>query len=56
MTGTIQQAAAEIVALINSRPATPSEAEIAAIIGRVGTGTLAAMSPAHAELFGSGAA
>ena len=51
MTGTIQQAAAEIVALINSRPATPSEAEIAAIIGRVGTGTLAAMSPAHAELF-----
>ena len=51
MTGTIQQAAAEIVALINSRPNTPSEAEIAAIIGRVGTGALAAMSPAHAELY-----
>jgi hypothetical protein len=51
MTGTIQQAAAEIVALINSRPNTPSEAKIAAAIGRIGTGALAAMSPAHAELY-----
>jgi hypothetical protein len=51
MTGTVQQAAAEIVALINSRPGTPREAEIAAIIGRIGTDAAAAMSPAHAALY-----
>jgi hypothetical protein len=50
MTGSIQQAATEILALINSRPTSPREAEIAAVIGRVGTGALAAMSPQHAEL------
>ena len=47
MTRTIQQAAGQIVALINSRPASPSEAEIAKIIVRIGA-TAAPMSPEHA--------
>ena len=51
MTGTIQQAAAEIVALINSRPNTPGKAEIAAVIGRIGAGAPAPISPALAELY-----
>jgi hypothetical protein len=51
MTGSIQQAAAEILALINSRPSSPSEAEIAAVIGCVGTSALAAMSPEHVVLY-----
>jgi hypothetical protein len=51
MTGSLQQAAAAIVALINSKPTSPSEAEIAEILGRVGKGTAAGlpMSPEHAE-------
>jgi hypothetical protein len=50
MTDTTQRAAAAIVAMINSRPNTPSAAEIAALLGSVGAAP-APMSPALAALY-----